>query len=139
MRALRLALSYLVEDVEQLQKGQRGRREHIPDRTELLIVDEADRLKVLGLEQIRDIYDQGRIGIILIGMPELEERLVRYPQLASRVGFVHQFGRLSPDETLPILETQWCRWGLTLQSGKLEDVETIAAIVRITGGNFQII
>src|SRR6266446_6861563 len=52
VRALRIALSYLVEDAEKLQAGQRGRRENLPDRTELLIVDETDRLKTAGLEQM---------------------------------------------------------------------------------------
>jgi DNA transposition AAA+ family ATPase len=139
VRALRLALSYLVEDAERLQMGERGRREHIPDRTELLIVDEADRLKTAGLEQMRDIYDQSRIGMVLIGMPGLEKRLSRYQQLSSRVGFVHQFRQLSTEETQRILEEQWRLWGVTLQPGEWKDAEAISAIIRITGGNFRLI
>ncbi len=32
----------------------------VPDPTALLVIDEADRLKIAGLEQTRSIFDQGR-------------------------------------------------------------------------------
>jgi DNA transposition AAA+ family ATPase len=47
----------------------------------MLMIDEADRLKTAGIEQVRDIFDQGSLGVVLIGMPGLEKRLSRYPQL----------------------------------------------------------
>jgi DNA transposition AAA+ family ATPase len=34
------------------------------DQTELVVIDEADRLKMAGLEQVRDLYDQNPCGLI---------------------------------------------------------------------------
>src|SRR5262249_45011735 len=52
-----------------------------PDPTALIVIDEVDRLKMTGLEQVRDIFDRGGIGLVLIGMLGLERRLSRYAQL----------------------------------------------------------
>ena len=104
-----------------------------------MIVDEVNRLKEAGLEQLRDLYDRGHFGMVLIGMPGLEKRLARYPQLYSRVGFVHQFRVLSEDETRFVLNERWGHLGVTGNVEDYTDQEATSAIVRITAGNVRLI
>ena len=53
----------------------------IGDPTTLILIDEADRLRMGSLEQVRAIFDTGEIGLILVGMPGLENDVsARYPQ-----------------------------------------------------------
>jgi len=115
------------------------KRADFPDPTDLIIIDEADRLKTASVEQVRDIFDHGGIGVVFIGMPGIEKRLSRYPQLYSRVGFVHAFRPLSASEMRGLLESQWLPSGVALPQEALTDEETRAAIIRITGGNFRLL
>jgi hypothetical protein len=112
------------------------REKAVRDPTSLLLVDEAERLKMVSLEAMRDIFDRGGIGLVLIGMPGIEKRLARYPQLYSRVGFVHEFRPLSVGEVRRLLDESWAPAGVNLPS---LDTEAVAAIIRITGGNFRLL
>ena len=118
------------EDVATAQKRK------VPD---LLIVDEADRLKTASLEQLRDVYDRRHIGLVLIGMPGLQKRLARYAQLYSRVGFVHQFRSLSGAELRRVLEHQWVQLGFDAAADSQLDAALVNAIARVTGGNFRLV
>jgi DNA transposition AAA+ family ATPase len=120
------------EEEYQLRFGNRN-------RTELLIVDEADRLKMLGLEQVRDFYDQDGLGVVLIGMPGIEKRLARYAQLYSRVGFVHAYRSLSDEELQFILAQTWRQLGSGFDLADFTDQEALTAVRRITGGNFRLL
>ena len=106
---------------------------------ELILVDEADRLKLTTLEELRDRYDRGRFGLVLIGMPGIEKRLARYAQFYSRVGFVHEFRLLSGDELRFVLAYQWQLLGLVYDADNAEDVAALTLAAQITRGNFRLI
>ncbi|MBP2385164.1 AAA family ATPase [Paeniglutamicibacter kerguelensis] len=107
-------------------------------RTELLIIDEADRLKTVGLEQVRDYFDRHNMGVILIGMPRIEKRLARYPQLYSRIGFAHEYRQLTPEELTAVLTRRFDPEREALDDG-VDHATAIATIVRIIGGNFRLV
>jgi len=106
---------------------------------EMPIVDEAGRLSVTALEFVRDIFDRRGVGVILIGMPSMEKRLSRYPQLYSRVGFAHHYQPFEGDELSFVLTRHWRKLGLTLDEADFTDTQAIASIARITGGNFRLL
>lgn len=105
----------------------------------MIIVDEADRLKAATLEHLRDIYDQENFGLVLIGMMGMEKRLSRYAQLYSRIGFAHHYRLLSKEEMYLILTKHWQKLGLKLNLDDFTDNEAMAAIYRVTNGNFRVI
>ncbi|MFJ4107991.1 AAA family ATPase [Oerskovia enterophila] len=106
---------------------------------ELLIIDEAERLTPLALEMLRDEHDRTHRAIILIGMPGIDERFRHYPQLYSRLGFSHRYRALGRDELLFVLDRHWKHLGRTLDPDDFTDAQAIAAIERITRGNFRLL
>jgi DNA transposition AAA+ family ATPase len=96
-------------------------------------------LKTASLEQVRDIFDHSDLGMVLIGMPGLEKRLSRYPQCYSRVGFVHAFRSLSTAQVRTLLGRKWSPSGVILPEDGMTEEATLAAIIRVTGGNFRLL
>jgi hypothetical protein len=86
----------------------------IADPTTLILIDEADRLRMASLEQVRAIFDASEVGIVLIGMPGIEKRLARYAQFYSRIGFVHEFRPLGTTEIRRLLAQRWTPAGVNL-------------------------
>ena len=145
LRELRKDLHLLTSRVESCieqhhrlnSDGQRGvARDR---RIALIIIDEAERLSTSALEHLRDMFDRTPIGLMLIGMPGIEKRMARYPQLYSRVGFAHHYRPLQDDELTFVLTRHWRQLGLSLDSADFTDTQAMAAISRITRGNFRLL
>lgn len=141
-------ISEQIENSSMCLRGLVGKAERDPtsdempdyrDCCELVIVDEADRLKMPSLEHLRDLYDRGNFGLILIGMPSLEKRIARYPQFYSRVGFAHAYRPLSKEEMQFVLAHHWERIGSKLKPDDFTDQEAVSTIVRVTAGNFRLV
>lgn len=136
--ALCRSLSWAVEELVHADNPQRSARRRA-DWVELILVDEADRLKLTALEELRDRYDRGRFGLVLIGMPGIEKRLARYAQFYSRVGFVHEFRLLSGEELRFVLAYQWQQLGLVFDPDDASGVAALALAAQLTRGNFRLI
>ena len=116
-----------------------GRPTGIGKHVELIIIDESERLGATSLELLRDKYDRTNIALVLIGMPGIEKQFSRYPQLYSRVGFAHEYRPLAQEELHFVLERRWHKLGQTLNPEDFTDAQAVAAVARITRGNFRLI
>ncbi len=124
---------------EHLRRDNHTPPAHNPHHINLLVIDEAERLTPLALEHLRDRFDRRHLGLLLIGMPGIEKRLARYPQLYSRIGFAHQYRALADDELAFVHPRHWQKLGLTLDLTDFTDAQAVAAVGRITRGNFRLI
>jgi DNA transposition AAA+ family ATPase len=112
-----------------------AKEKRIGDPTRLILVDQADPLRIVSLEQMRAIFDAGGVGLVLIGMPGIEKRMARYAQFYSRIGFVHEFRPLNVSEMRRLLTKGWTPPGVKLPE---LDTEAVTSVIRITGGNFRL-
>lgn len=119
-------------------KHYQAKQRAVSDPTTLILVDEADRLHMNSLEQMRSIFDQGNAGMVLIGMPGIEKRIARFPQFYSRIGFVHEFRPLDANQVQELLAQRWAPAGIKLPEGPLSP-EVVASLIRMTGGNFRLL
>jgi DNA transposition AAA+ family ATPase len=127
---VRLTLAGLGED--------RGYHSRVEAACPLLSVDEADRVTVASLEHLRDLYDRYGFGLIMTGMPGLEKKLARCPQLHSRIGFVREFRPLREAEMQLVARQHAATFGTAFDPASLDAVEALAAVVRITRDNLRL-
>lgn len=69
----------------------------------------------------------------------MEKCFARYPQFYSQVGFDHAFRPLRATETRSLLDDHWHEVGQTLPCDGINDPGALAAIIRVTGGNFRLL
>ena len=72
---------------------------------EMIIVDEADRLKPETFAEVRDIYDKLGIAVVLVGTDRLEAVIKRDEQVYNRFRACHRFGKLSGKEFQDTVQT----------------------------------
>lgn len=71
-------------------------------RHRLVVIDEAERLTYNELELMRDLYDQGNIGLVLAGLPKLRQLLQKGRNL--RENPVQLYSRVNHQKIVDILE-----------------------------------
>jgi DNA transposition AAA+ family ATPase len=76
---------------------------------EMLIIDEADRLKPKTFADVRDIFDKMEIAVVLVGTDRLDAVIKRDEQVYNRFRACHRFGKLAGEEfqrTIDVWEKQ---------------------------------
>jgi DNA transposition AAA+ family ATPase len=81
-------------------------------QVEMLIIDEADRFKPKTFAEVRDIFDNLQISVILVGTDRLDTVIKRDEQVYNRFRACYRFGKLSGEDferTVKIWEQQVLR------------------------------
>jgi DNA transposition AAA+ family ATPase len=102
-----------------------------PGLVDLLIVDEANRLCPVSLELLRDVFDRGQMGLVLVGRPGLEKKVRSIAPLASRVGMRLEFAGLQVQELDVLLQRYVQRAGIEI------DAQVASVIFQRTNGNVR--
>ena len=91
------------------------------------------------------VADRGR-KVARVVLPRIERRAVcqgsspsSLSHTPSKVGFVHLFRPLATNQLQRVIEHKWSQLGLAFCPTAAADAEALAAIMRITQGNFRLI
>ena len=109
--------------------------------TTVLIIDEAHHLSEEILEEVRllsnlETTDEKLLQIVLVGQPELDEKLdsVELRQLKQRIALRAHLGSLDADETREYIDRRLQIAGADPQRTSIFSVEAISAIFRYSQG-----
>ncbi|BAY83111.1 hypothetical protein NIES267_25970 [Calothrix parasitica NIES-267] len=133
--------SMIIEHLKfQLDKGTvaifRNRAFEVLERcaVEMVIIDEADRLKPKTFAEVRDIFDKLQIPVILVGTDRLDAVIKRDEQVYNRFRACHRFGKLSGEDfkrTVEIWEKQILKLPV---ASNLSSPKMLKILVDATGG-----
>lgn len=102
-------------------------------QVEMLIIDEADRLKPKTFADVRDIFDKLEISVVLVGTDRLDAVVKRDEQVHNRFRACHRFGKLSGVEFQKIVKI-WERDILRLLASNLSSKAMLKVLAEATGG-----
>ncbi len=103
-------------------------------QVEMLIIDEADRLKPKTFADVRDIFDNLGISVVLVGTDRLDAVIKRDEQVYNRFRACHRFGKLSGVEFQQTVEI-WERDVLKLpMASNLGTKTMLKTLGEATGG-----
>lgn len=101
---------------------------------EMLIIDEADRLKPKTFAEVRDIFDKLNIAVVLVGTDRLDAVIKRDEQVYNRFRACHRFGKLAGDEFCQTVDI-WERQVLKLPvASNLSSKRMLKILGQATGG-----
>ncbi|WP_253274205.1 TniB family NTP-binding protein [Myxosarcina sp. GI1] len=103
-------------------------------QVEMLIIDEADRLRPKTFADVRDIFDNLGISVVLVGTDRLDAVVKRDEQVHNRFRACHRFGKLSGVEFQKTV-TLWERNVLKLPvASNLSSKAMLKVLAPATGG-----
>jgi DNA transposition AAA+ family ATPase len=109
------------------ERAQAAERDEVPFA---VVIDEVDHISRNGrlLETIRDLSDMLEIPFILVGMGRVRHNLVRFPQIASRIGQTVEFA-VAPLDDARALVKALCE--VTVKDDLVEFLH------KVSGGKFR--
>lgn len=90
------------------------------------------------LKTMRSIFDEGGIGLVLIGMPGIEKRVARFHSSTPLSALSHEFGPLDETQLTNLLEQRWAPAGAALPDEILAP-DVIASLVRMRSRNSRLL
>ncbi len=101
---------------------------------EMLIIDEADRLKPKTFAEVRDFFDKLAISVVLIGTDRLDAVIKRDEQVYNRFRACYRFGTLSGEQFRQTVET----WEVDILrlpvASNLTSKDMMQVLAKATGG-----